>query len=56
MEYFEKKAFHTAPTPQGIGLGLWMTLLSPTQQEAHKQLFPEHINNIDPSTKVYSRR
>ena len=28
MELFEKKALETAPHPQVIGKGLWMTLLS----------------------------
>ena len=28
MEYFEREALHTASTPLGIGIGLWITLLS----------------------------
>ena len=28
MEYFKREGLHTASTPLGIGIGLWMTLLS----------------------------
>ena len=28
MEYFEREALHTPSTPPGIGIGLWMILLS----------------------------
>ena len=45
MEYFEKKALCTASTPRH-----WFRFLDDTfviQQEAHKQLLLEHINNIN---------
>ena len=28
MEYFEREALHTTLIPLGIGIGLWITLLS----------------------------
>ena len=45
LEYFEKKALHTDSTPRH-----WFRFVDDTfviQQEAHKQLFLDHINNID---------
>ena len=36
--------------PPGIGLGLWMTLLSSNKRPINN-LFLEHINNIDPAIK-----
>ena len=47
MEHFEReKLSGPPPTPWGIGLGMWMTLV--IQQQAHKQSFLDHINSIDP--------
>ena len=46
----EKKSLCTASNPLSIGLGLWIMLFV-IHQEAHKQLFLEHINNIDPAIK-----
>ena len=47
-EYFEREALSLLH-PLGIGSGLWMTLV--IQQQSHKQLFLDHINNIDPAIK-----
>ena len=49
MDYFEKKALHTASTPSH-----WFRFVDDTfviQQESHKHYFLEHINNIDPAIK-----
>ena len=50
MEYFERKALHTASNPPRH----WFWFVDDTfviQQKAHKQLFLEHINNIDQPIK-----
>ena len=49
MEYFEREAFCTASTPRH-----WFRFEDDTfviQQESHKQLLLDHINNIDPAIK-----
>ena len=49
MEYFEREALHTTSTPLGTGIGLQITLLS--SNKSPKQLFLDHIYNIDPAIK-----
>ena len=47
MEYFEQKAFSTAPTPQ-----FWHRYMDDTfviQKEIHKQDFLQHIDSVDPA-------
>ena len=49
VEDFEKKAFHTASTPK-----CWFRFVDDTfviQQEAHKELFMDYINSLDPAFK-----
>ena len=49
MEYFEREALHTAFTPRH-----WFRFADDTfviQQKSHKQLFLDHINNIDQAIK-----
>ena len=49
MEYFEREALHSASTPW-----FWFRFLDDIfchQQQSHKQLFLEHINNIGPTIK-----
>ena len=55
MEYFEEKALTSAANPPGYGIGLWMTQGSSNRQSS-KQEFLEHINQVDPAIKFYSRR
>ena len=50
IEHFEGEALRSDSHPPGISTGLWMTLGS-FKQQAHKQLFLDHINSIDPSIK-----
>ena len=52
MKYFEREALHTASTPRQ-----WFRLVHDTfviQQESNKELFLNHINNIDPAIKSLS--
>ena len=49
VEYFERESLCTASTPRH-----WFRFVDETfviQQESHKQLFLNHINNIDPAIK-----
>ena len=49
MEYFERETLHTASTPRH-----WFRFVDDTfaiQHESSKQLFLNHINNIDPAIK-----
>ena len=49
IEYFEKKALHTASTPRH-----YFRFVDDTfdiKQEAHKQLVLDYINSIDPAIK-----
>ena len=49
LEYFEKKALWSASTPR-----YWYRFVDDTfviQQQSHKQLFFDHINNIDPAIR-----
>ena len=49
MECFEKKTFCTASTPRH-----WFRFVGDffvIKQEAHKQLFLDHINSLDPAIK-----
>ena len=49
MEHFERKALRSATTPQ-----VWYRFVDDTwviQEQAHKQAFLDHINNIDPAIK-----
>ena len=54
MEHFEREALRSATNLPGFGLGLWMTLFV-IQQQAHEQLFLDHINSIDPAIKFTVR-
>ena len=47
--YMEREALHSASTPR-----YWFRFVDDTfviQQQSHKQLFLDHINNIDPAIK-----
>ena len=49
MEYFEGEALSPASTPK-----YWFRFVDDTfviQQEAHKQIFLDHINKVDPAIK-----
>ena len=49
MEHFEKEALQSAPTPR-----YWFRFVDDTfviQQQSQKQLFLDHINNIDPAIR-----
>ena len=50
MEYFEREALRSASNPPTF----WFRFVDDTwviQQQAHKQLFLDHINSIDPAIK-----
>ena len=50
MEYFDRKALTSAISPPWV----WFRFMDDTwviQQQAHKQAFLDHINNIDPAIK-----
>ena len=49
MEYLEGEALHIASTPRHCFRFVDDTFI--IQQESHKQLFLDHINNIDPAIK-----
>ena len=51
MEHFEREALRSASNPSR----LWYRFVDDTliiQQQAHKQLFLDHINSIDPAIKL----
>ena len=52
MQYFDKKALSSAPTPR-----FWHRYVDDTsviQEEIHKEDFLQHINSVDPAIQVYS--
>ena len=50
MEHFEREALWSAPNPLGIGLGMWMTLLSSNNKPINKDSW-NIFNGIDATIK-----